>query len=166
MGIGKRMLKAAIPERELPGWFEVESVSSDTKTTLTLSAKVDGKTVTTERVLDKDSATIMDLVALFPDVESKIPRVARKALEFLPVPRKCKVSGMPVPDQDTPTKQVARLQFDARVWGKDVSYHYDSTMDKLYMADLVEMLDWVKAVQRQHDEAEAQAQAAGKATQQ
>lgn len=161
MNMAKRMLRAAIPDRELPGWFEVESISTDTKTTLTLSAKVDGKTVTTERVLDKDSATVMDLVSLFPDVNDKVPRVVRRALEFLPVPRKCKVSGLPVPDQDTPTKQVARLQLDARVFGKDVSYHYDSTMDKLYMADLVEMLDWVKAIQKQHAEAEA---AAGKAT--
>lgn len=145
------MLRAAVPDIELPKWFEVTSSSSGDKTTLTLSTVIGGQARTLERTLDKDSATVMDLVGLWPDVADQVPSLARRVLDVLPVPRRCTIKGEPIPDASTATKEHARLSLSARILGKDHEWHWDSTLDKLYMADLVEMIDWLKAIQTAKD---------------
>jgi hypothetical protein len=146
------MLKAAVPEVQLPKWFEVNVKSSDAETVLSLHAVVDGKTITVERSIAKDSASVSDLIGLWPDTLDKVPNVARRILDVLPVPRQCKLTGGPSPDQPDPTKERARLRLEARVAGQDLSWHHDSDLDRLYMTDLVEMIDWIKAIQKQKDE--------------
>jgi len=147
MSLGKKMLRAAVPEVELPQWFEVQSNRVDGKTTLTLSATIGGQKQTIEKVLEQEAASVMDVISLWPSVEGKVPGMARKVLAFLPVPSHCKITGAPRGDSSA-TKEGARLSLQARVMGNDMNWHWDSTLDKLYMADLVEMVDWLKAIQK------------------
>lgn len=154
MGFGIKMLKGVIPERELPGWFEVAVETSDKKTKLSLGVKVDGQIKRIEKTLDQDGATVMDLVGLWPDVAEQVPGMARRFLGVIPVPRQCTILGAPVPDASTPTKEVARLTLQATVFGKEFERHYDSTLDRLYMADLVEMADWLRDIQRHTEQVE------------
>lgn len=153
MGIGLRMLKGVIPQRELPGWFEVAVETKNEKTTLSLGVKIDGQIKRIEKTLDQDGATVMDLVGLWPDVADQVPGVARRFLQVIPVPRQCTILGAPVPDASTPTKEVARLTLKATVFGKTIERHFDSTLDRLYMADLVEMAEWLRDIQRQTEAA-------------
>jgi hypothetical protein len=153
MTMAKKMLRAAIPSYELPKWFEATADSSDGRTSLALYWVVDGQTSKLERVLEKEDASVMDILELWPSVVDRVPAFAKGLLTYLPLPRKCTLKGAPGPSEEgvTNSKQPARLTFTATVAGHPFERHWDSTLDRLYMADLIEMFDWLKSIQKTND---------------
>lgn len=152
MTFAKNMLRAAIPSHELPKWFEATSDSSQGRTSLALYWVVDGETFKLERVLEKEDASVMDILELWPSVVERVPSMAKGLLTYLPLPRKCTLKGAPAPSDGVPnSKQPARLTLSATVAGHPFERHYDSTLDRLYMADLIEIFDWLKSIQKTND---------------
>lgn len=148
----KKMLKAAAPKVELPPWFELKSTSASGRTELKLEIRTaDGERKEFSQSIEKDNVSVMDMLGLWPGIAEKVPAMFKRILEVLPVPKTCSINGSPVPAESTPTKERARLAVTAEVMGKVHDWHWDSSLDRLYMADLVEVADWLKAIQVVND---------------
>lgn len=140
MSFFKGAAKALVPKVELPRYFRITSTplpAGALRIEATLHSK-DAKVYSSQ--IPTSSPTLLDVVKAFPSIDtSKFGSMAEKALGFVVLPSRWELECNPAQ-----TKEGFRISLDVHQSSGTKHWEKEITVTKLQLAELVDVLDWVK----------------------
>lgn len=144
LNFGIKMLQAALPDREIP-WFSLE-VRRASGTSVVLACTIKGEERIFKKASSEDLTNVRDILNLWPAALEQLPSVAHKVLSLIPVPKSLIIQGAPIREHSNSQIEHARLTMTAEVLGRTLRHHWDSKLNRLYMRDLLETVEFLKTV--------------------